>query len=162
MKRIEHLSDVDLPYKMGSTYKINWRISLSVEERTKSHDHLRRFRNVFDKRNYLARIKIKQNKNSKKLWNFLNLVKDIYEEDAINIILNSQNWTLYPKIRKSPVMSALSFWFHIVLEVLVRETTEGKKRHVDCKGRSKFSLLADDLILHVATSKASTKNFEIL
>uniref|UniRef100_A0A9L0IB00 RNA-directed DNA polymerase n=1 Tax=Equus asinus TaxID=9793 RepID=A0A9L0IB00_EQUAS len=91
---------------------------------------------------------------------YLNIIKAIYDEPTVNIILNGEKLKAIPLrigTRQGYPLSPLLF--NIVLEVLARAIRQEKeiKRIQIGKEEVKQSLFADDTILYVENPKESIK-----
>ena len=93
---------------------------------------------------------------------YLNIEKAIYDKPTANIILNGQKLKAFPLrsgTRQGCPLSPLLF--SIVLEVLataIREEKEIKGIQIR-KEEVKFSLFADDMILHTENPKETIRKF---
>ena len=93
-------------------------------------------------------------------WNYLNIVKAIYDKPTANIILNGEKLKVFPL--RSVTRQGCSFsplLFNIVLEVLATAIREQKdiKRIQIRKGEANLSLFADDMILYIGNLKDSIR-----
>ena len=83
---------------------------------------------------------------------FLSILKNVYEKPTANIILNGEALGAFPLRSGTQKGCQLSpLLFNIVLEVLalaIRQQKEIKDIQID-KEEVKFSLFADDMILHI-------------
>ena len=90
---------------------------------------------------------------------YLNIIKAIYDEPTVNIILNGEKLKAVPLrsgTRQGCTLSTLLF--NIVLEVLamaIREEKEIKGIQIR-KEEVKLSLFADDMILYIENPKDAT------
>ena len=80
---------------------------------------------------------------------YLNIVKAIYENPTVNIILNGEKLKAFPLrsgIRQGCALSPLLFF--IILEVLATAIREEKEiKGIQIRKEVKLSLFADDMIL---------------
>ena len=82
---------------------------------------------------------------------FLNLIKDIKERPAANIILNRQKLKTFPVRSRTRQGCPISLLFNIVLEVLataIRQEKERKGVQIG-KEEAKLLLFADDMIVYI-------------
>ena len=91
---------------------------------------------------------------------YLNIIKAIYDKPIANIILNGEKLKAFPLksgTRQGCPLSPLLF--NIVLEVLATAIRQMKEIKGIQTGREevKFSLYADDMILHLENPKDSTQ-----
>ena len=91
---------------------------------------------------------------------YLNIIQDIYDKPTANIVLNGEKLKPFPLrsgTRHSCPLSPLLF--NIVLEVLataIREEKEIKGIQIE-EEEVKFSLFADDMIIHIENPKEATR-----
>lgn len=88
--------------------------------------------------------------------NFLNLIKDIYKNSTLNVIINDIIWNIFPLSSETDK----DVYFHFVLFIIVCEAFSlGRKRnksHKDWDRRSRIIFIYDNMILHIENSKEST------
>ena len=91
---------------------------------------------------------------------YLNIIKVTYDKPTANIILNGEKLKAFPLksgTRQGCPLSPLQF--NIVLEVLARAVRAEKEiKGIQIgKAELKFSLFADDMMLHIENPKGSTR-----
>ena len=112
---------------------------------------------AFDKIQYRFMIKTLQKAGIE--GTYLNIIKAIYDKPTANIILNGEKlkaFPLKPGTRQGCPLSPLLF--SIVLEDLATAIREEKEiKGIQIGKEVKLSLFADDMILYIKNSKASTR-----
>ena len=90
---------------------------------------------------------------------YLNIVKAIYENPTVNIILNGEKLKAFPLrsgIRQGCALSPLLFF--IILEVLATAIREEKEiKGIQIRKEVKLSLFADDMIFYTENPKDSIR-----
>ena len=93
-------------------------------------------------------------------FSYLNIIKAIYDKPIANIILNGGKLKAFPlKSGTRQGCPLLPLLFNIVLAVLataIRAEKEIKGIQIG-KGKVKFSLFTDDMILYIESPKDSTR-----
>lgn len=109
--------------------------------------HLTKFKTIHDKNT-------QKNRNRE---NFLKLIKTIFKNPAVDIILNSERLTAFPQQQNRARMSIIPLLFNMVLEVIATAIRQENKIKVMQIRREviKLSLSADDMIVHVENPKLS-------
>lgn len=95
---------------------------------------------------------------SSKKGNFINLIKDIYENPTNNIILTGKRLKALPHEsgKNTRISALLSLPFDIILEALARQLgNKNKQRHPDFKGRK--TIFTDGIILYLENAKEFTR-----
>ena len=90
---------------------------------------------------------------------YLNIIKAIYDEPTVNIILNGEKLKAFP-LRSGTRQGCplLPLLFNIVLEVLAMAIREEKEiTGIQIEKEVKLSLFADDMILYIENPKATTR-----
>ena len=111
---------------------------------------------AFDKHQQPFMIKIFQKASIE--GTYLNIIKTIYDEPTVNIILNGEKLKAFPLKSGTTQRFPLSpLLFNIVSEVLATEIKAEKEIKGIQIGKAKLSLFGDDMILYIENPKDSTR-----
>ena len=91
--------------------------------------------------------------------NYLHIIKVIHEKHIANIILNGERWKTFP-LRPEQSKDACFHHFHTTWNQQFQPLDQARKRnkkHPNWKGKGKWSLFTDSMIVHLKNSKIFRK-----